>query len=159
LLRPAVKNTGKEGCPVNPIAGLLLLFLSFASTFTGSAPAQNKTAQTAPADESLPLGDWRGDSICVIRESACHDEDSLYHVTRMAEKPGWFSMKLDKIVQGKPELMGTVECSYDAPKQALECVFPKGVLHFTVEGKTMQGVMTLTDKTLWRKLSLKKVGP
>src|SRR5690242_20202066 len=44
------------------------------------------------------VGDWRGDSICVVRESACHDEDSLYHVSAMPEKAGWFLMKGDKIV-------------------------------------------------------------
>src|SRR6202035_2322888 len=60
--------------------------------FGGSRSAH----QTAP-DDSAVLGDWRGESICVVRESACHDEDSLYHATKSVEKPGWVSMKLDKI--------------------------------------------------------------
>jgi hypothetical protein len=127
----------------------------------GMLIGQNSAGKKAASvnDEALPIGDWRGDSICQVRPSACHDEDSLYHVTQIANKPGWFSMKLDKIVDGKPDTMGTMECSYEAPKQALECVFPRGVMRFTVTEKTMVGVMTLPDKTLWRKISLKKVDP
>jgi hypothetical protein len=128
---------------------VLVLFISFAMLLAGHATVQY--------NRQGPIGDWRGDFICQVRESACHDEDSLYHVTRLAEKPGWFSMKLDKIVDGKPVTMGTVDCSYEAQQHLLECSFPRGVLRFTVEEDKMEGAMTLTDKTLWRKISLKKV--
>ncbi len=107
--------------------------------------------------EESPTGDWRGNSVCQVRESACRDEESLYHVARLPGKPGWFSMKADKIVDGKPVTMGTVECSYDAQQHTLECALPRGVLRFTVEGSKMEGTMTLPDKTLWRKISLRKV--
>jgi hypothetical protein len=67
-------------------------------------------------------------------------------------------MKADKIVDGKPVTMGTVECSYDVKQHSLECAIPRGgVLRFTAEENKMQGSMTLADKTLWRKISLKKV--
>jgi hypothetical protein len=101
-------------------------------------------------------GDWRGESVCVVRESACHDEDSLYHVAKLPEKPGWVSMKLDKIVNGKPVTMGTMDCSYDAVRRSLMCNFPRGVMRFTVTGNKMEGTLTLADGTPWRKLSLKK---
>ena len=114
---------------------------------------QSKPAST---DDSSVVGDWRGNSICVVRESACHDEDSLYHVTRLAEIPGRFSMKLDKIVDGKPVTMGTQECSYDSAKKSLVCEFPRGVMRFTIQGGRMEGTMSLTDGTLWRKITLKK---
>jgi hypothetical protein len=108
------------------------------------------------AGDSGPLGDWRGQSICVVRESACHDEDSLYHVTKLPDKPGWYSIKLDKIVEGKPVTMGTMDCAYGVGKQTLTCEFPRGVMRFTIAGDKMIGTMTLPDGTLWRKLSLKK---
>src|SRR5215467_8936657 len=47
-------------------------------------------AAKAAVSEISPVGDWRGDSICQVRPSACHDEDSLYHVTKIAGKPGQF---------------------------------------------------------------------
>ncbi len=103
------------------------------------------------------VGDWRGESVCVVKASACHDEDSLYHVAKLEKKPGWFSLQGDKIVDGKPVNMGTVECSFDAAKSSLECRFPRGFLELQVEPDRMRGTMKLPDGTLWRKLSLKKV--
>ena len=123
--------------------------------------AQNNTGKKAASvnDESVLVGDWRGDSICQVHPSACHDEDSLYHFSKVAGKPGAYSLKADKIVNGQAETMGTLDCSYDAKAQALECTIPeRAILRFTWEGTEMHGTMTLTDKTLWRKLSLKKVG-
>ena len=65
-------------------------------------------------------------------------------------------MKLDKIVNGKPVTMGTQECSYDSTKKSLLCEFARGVMRFTVLGDRMEGTMSLTDGTLWRKITLKK---
>jgi hypothetical protein len=110
-------------------------------------------------DESALVGDWRGESFCQVRESACHDEDSLYHIEKLAGKPHWFSLRGDKIVQGKPVTMGTVECLHDAAKHMLTCEFPRGVFQFTIAGNKMQGTMTLPDKTVWRKISLTRVEP
>jgi hypothetical protein len=136
-------------------AGSLLLFLILAWTYL----VQPQTDQKTASDESLLAGDWRGDSICVVRESACHDEDSLYHFAKIAGKSGVYSLQADKIVNGQEVTMGTSDCSYDAKARALECpIADRAILRFTWEGKEMHGTMTLTNKTLWRKLSLKKVG-
>ena len=127
-----------------------------ALTILASARGEAAQSQTASPDDSIVVGDWRGNSICLVRESACRDEDSLYHVTRLPEKPGWFSMKLDKIVDGKPVTMGTEECSYDSTKKSLLCEFPRGVMRFAIQGDKMEGTMTLAGGTLWRKITLKK---
>jgi len=119
--------------------------------------AGNK-AGSAGGDSAL-VGDWRGDSVCVVRESACRDEDSLYHIIQVPEKPGRFSLRADKIIGGKPVTMGTSDCSYDAKEHTLECTIPTGsTLRFALEGTTLRGSMTLANKTLWRKITLKKVG-
>lgn len=118
-----------------------------------SVPTESRAV--SDSDAGL-VGDWRGQSVCVVRESACRDEDSLYHVTRIEAKPGWFAMKLDKIVDGKPVTMGTTDCSFDSQKRALSCEFPCGVLRFALQGDKLVGTMTLTDGTLWRKISLAK---
>lgn len=109
------------------------------------------------AAEVALVGDWHGDSICVVRLSACRDEDSLYHVSAVAEKPGYYAMKADKIVAGKAVNMGTVECRYEPEKKTLTCEFEKGSLEFNVEGASMRGTMKLKDGTLWRRITLKKV--
>jgi hypothetical protein len=135
--------------------GILPLVLALAWT----APVHGQAGQKPTSDESVLAGDWRGDSICQVRPSACQDEDSLYHFTKVDGKPGAYSLKADKIVNGQAVTMGTSDCTYDAKAQALECSIPdRAMLRFTWEGKEMHGTMTLTDKTLWRKLTLKKVG-
>jgi hypothetical protein len=135
-----------------------LLFALVVAALNSLAPARTdaRHAQQVPGEDSGLVGDWRGESVCVARESTCHDEDSLYHVTRLAGKPGWFSMKLDKIVDGKPVTMGTTECSYDSAKRALTCEFPRGVFRFSIQANKMTGIMNLTDGTLWRKIALSK---
>src|SRR5258708_35369736 len=75
----------------------LLLFALIMAALNSYPATQGEARQTqqVPADDSSPLGDWSGESVFVVRDSACRDEDSLYHVTKLAGKPGWFSMKLD----------------------------------------------------------------
>jgi hypothetical protein len=135
-----------------------VLLLAAVAAMAFSAVGQTSSAPAKPANNgaALPLGDWRGDSICVVRESACHDEKALYHVSRLPDKPGWFSLQADKIVDGKPEMMGTSDCSYDAEKHILNCELGRGLIHLTVTGDKMEGAMLLKDKTLWRNISLKK---
>jgi hypothetical protein len=135
---------------------LAIVFCVAGMNIIGMAHGHALQVPHTASDDSAVLGDWRGESICIVRESVCRDEDSLYHVAKLDNKPGWFSMKLDKIVDSKPVTMGTMECAYNSAKQALTCEFPRGVMRFVVNANKMEGTMTLPDGTLWRKLSLKK---
>ena len=115
-------------------------------------------AQTAKPEADALVGDWRGDSICVVRPSACNDEKALYHFKQLGGLPNRFSLQADKIVNGQAEEMGTMECSYAAEKHAVTCSTPRLVLHLTLKGKNLAGTMNLADGTLWRNISLKKDG-
>jgi len=131
-----------------------LLILLIGGTFTvAGANAQSN----ASSKHDSPVGDWRGMSICQVKPSACHDEDSLYHFKKLA-KPGTFELQADKIVDGKPVTMGIGPCEYDASGQ-LACTIPgaSATLAFDVHGDDMQGTMKLPDGTLWRKITLKRV--
>ena len=130
--------------------------LCMATVLPGAATAVGQSTAKADSDAALP-GDWRGNSTCLVRPSGCNDEESLYHVARIAGKPGWISLQGDKIVGGKAVTMGTVECRHDAEKHTLLCELGSSVLDFVVQGAEMQGTMKLKDGTPWRKISLKKV--
>ena len=112
-------------------------------------------AGKANADEQALVGDWRGDSICVVRPSACHDEKALYHVKKTGDAPDHYTMDLDKIVEGKPDYMGTVECTYAPEKHKLTCSRPNLVLNLTLDGKNLNGTMNLSDGKLWRNITLR----
>jgi hypothetical protein len=140
--------------------GLLSVFLAVVVSAAGSAAGQNDGRTTSPGNgESTLAGDWRGDSICVVRESACRDEDSLYHLSKAPDKADHYSLKADKIVEGKPVTMGTTECAYDRTRHVLECaISANATLRFSINGNTLQGTMTIQDNKLWRRITLKKVG-
>lgn len=110
---------------------------------------------TTTADDAL-VGDWRGDSICVVRPSACNDEKALYHFKPLGGQPNRFSLQADKIVNGRAEEMGTMECSYAPEKHVVTCSTPRLTLHLKLDGKSLNGTMNRADGTLWRKINLKK---
>ena len=115
--------------------GLLTVFLAVVISTAGSSFGQTdaEKATNSSRTETVLAGDWRGESTCVVRDSACRDEDSLYHVTPVPEKAGRFLLKADKIVDGKPITMGTSECEYDSKQHVLECRISTGsVLRFPI---------------------------
>jgi hypothetical protein len=65
-------------------------------------------------------GVWKGGSVCQIKDSACHDEASVYYVSPGSE-PNTFQMKMNKIVDGKEETIGTVNCTTDSNVGSYVC--------------------------------------
>ena len=118
------------------------------------AIAAPSLGQTAKPEDPL-VGNWRGDSICVVRSSACVDEKALYHVKKLGQ-PDRYSLQADKIVNGQAIDMGTVDCEYASDKQALACQLPKGAIHLALRGTRLEGTMNLADGTLWRNIRLAK---
>jgi len=115
---------------------------------------QAQTGKSKPDAYAL-IGDWRGDSICVVRPSACHDEKALYQIKKTGDKPNHYTIEAYKIVDGKADDMGAMECVYASEKHALTCSTPKLLLHLTLDGKSLTGTMNLLDGTLWRNITLR----
>jgi len=111
---------------------------------------------SATQDESKLLGDWRGDSTCVATGTACRDEKVVYHIAKIPSKAGYVLVSADKIVNGAAINMGTLEFRYDPNKQALACEYTQGVWLFTVDGNKMEGTLTRPDKTVFRRVTLKR---
>src|SRR5262249_36011622 len=74
-------------------------------------------------DAPAPLGIWKGQSLCTVKPSACHDENVVYHCSE-GKAPGRLVLQANKIVDGKELDMGTLECTWDAPKRSLTCPTP-----------------------------------
>src|SRR5260370_42376852 len=128
-----------------------------ATSIVAQTVAEKKPAGADASSVQALQGDWHGTSLCVVKPSACRDEESLYHIKPNAEKPGKFSMQGDKIVDGKPVNMGTVDCSYDEQKKLLHCEWDHGSLDLTLQGDRLDGAMFLPDKTRRRDIELVKV--
>jgi hypothetical protein len=120
--------------------------------------ASESAVVAAAQDESKLWGDWRGDSTCVATGTACRDEKVIYHIAKIPGKSGYVAITGDKIVNGATITMGTLEFRYDPDKQTLVREQTPGVWVFTVDGNQMEGTLTHPDKTILRRVTLKKDG-
>ena len=140
--------------PRKAFAVLVLALLCAGAAATAKAQTSG-SAPKASDDLASLVGDWRGESLCQVKPSPCHDEVVVYHIARGA-KPEAVTMSADKIVNGEAQNMGSLDCQFDAAKHALTCVIPRGTFHFTFSGNKMEGTLTTTDGVLFRKISAKK---
>ncbi|HEY6267604.1 MAG TPA: hypothetical protein VIX11_04855 [Candidatus Acidoferrum sp.] len=121
------------------------------------AMPQNPAANGSSAGEESKLaGTWRGDSLCVEKGTACHDEIAVYRIAAIAGKPGYLMVSGGKVVDGKEIVMGTGEWRYDSTKHTLSVELPRGVITLKADGDKLEGTFTLPDKTILRRIALKK---
>lgn len=110
---------------------------------------------TAAASPSGIAGTWRGESICTIRDSPCHDEKVIYHISE-PDQSGDLKLRADKVVNGQPEDMGTLDCNFDSKARKLICKMTNGTWEFAVTGTTMKGTLKLSDGRLYRNINVTK---
>jgi hypothetical protein len=96
----------------------MVLLLMILSIFPPSQSPFYSSVLTA-ADASF-TGVWKGDSVCQIKDSPCHDEASAYHVSKDAE-PNSFQMNMNKVVDGKEVTMGIVNCKVGSVTGSYVC--------------------------------------
>ena len=65
-------------------------------------------------------GKWKGSSICQVKNSPCHDENVVYHISK-AGNDSTYSIQANKIVNAVEEDMGTLTGVYDKTKKTLSC--------------------------------------
>jgi len=125
-------------------------------------PAAVAIPQNTPAnassndDDSKLAGTWRGDSLCVEKGTACHDEVAVYRITTIPGKRGYLVVTGGKVVDGKEIVMGSGEWRYDSAKRTLTVELPRGVITLKLDGDKLEGTFTLPDKTVLRRITLKK---
>jgi len=125
-------------------------------------PGVFAVAQDGPANstntgaDSKLAGTWRGDSLCVEKGTACHDEVAVYRIAAISGKPGALLVSGGKVVDGKEIVMGTGEWRYDSAKRTLSVELPRGVITLKADGDKLEGTFTLPDKTILRRIALKK---
>jgi hypothetical protein len=127
------------------IAGAVLTIAS-ASTVANAAPGAAVSADVGPV-----LGVWKGSSVCQIKDSPCHDESAVYYATKGAE-PGTFQMKMNKVVGGEEQTMGTIDCSAGAESGSYVCR-PNDSTMWTwkLEGDVLSGTLQFRGQ-LYRKI-------
>ncbi|MBS1524538.1 MAG: hypothetical protein JST19_02750 [Bacteroidetes bacterium] len=93
------------------------------------------------AQQNDPVaGTWRGTSKCEVKGSACNDEIAVYYATKI---PGHnsYRFKMDKVVNGKKEDMGTLVFEMNYAERTLTAINKsargKGYWTFKLTGNTI----------------------
>jgi hypothetical protein len=121
-------------------------------TTLGTAPVARSQADD---EASRFSGTWRGDSVCVAKNTACHDEVVVYRIQKLPAR-GHVTISADKIVSGKAINMGNLEFHYDQQLKSWMCQYPQGVWRLTVQDTKVEGTLTEHDGTLFRQITLHK---
>jgi hypothetical protein len=135
---------------------LLLVFLLIGGSACAGF-AQDTRAQAAAEDVvSQIVGTWRGNSVCTVKDSPCHDEVNVYRFSKLAGRPGSFTGTASKVVDGREIVMGSGEWTYDSEKRVLECKAP--AIRLVMTENKMEGSLTSANGTVYRRVYLKKEG-
>jgi len=111
---------------------------------------------TGGAEASF-LGIWKGDSVCQIKDSPCHDEVSVYYVSKSAE-PNSFQMKMNKMVDSKEETMGTVNCRPAPENGSYVCRLNElATWTWRLDKDVLDGILEYRGQ-LYRKIHLTRAG-
>ena len=128
---------------------LTLVFTLMTCLFSESNQAQTNSI----AIDTLLIGIWYGSSICQIKNSPCHDESVVYHISKN-KGIDTFYVNANKIVNHKEEEMGVLPFVYDTKtNQFISTAY--GLWTFNIEGSKLEGTLLVRGE-LYRKIVLHK---
>ena len=111
-------------------------------------------AQTSIVNiDTLLIGTWKGTSICQIKNSPCHDETVVYHISKN-NGVDTFYITANKIVNGVEEGMGVLPFVYNSKTNKLTST-AYGAWTFNVSGDKLDGTLFVRGD-LYRKVKVYK---
>ena len=128
--------------------------------FAFSAMLQRLPGNAQQTTKGKIEGIWKGTSICQQKQSACHDENVVYHISKKSANV--YTIQASKIVNGAEDDMGTFDSVvYDETKNTLRFTTKDrqgaiAVWLFIIDGMQMHGTLTVNENTLFRIVELKK---
>jgi len=96
------------------------------------------SAQKVSVDSTL-IGVWKGISICQIKNSPCHDENVVYHISKV-RGIDTFKIVATKIVNGKEEEMGTLGFKFNKKTNQLIST-DYGLWTLNLKGNKLDGTL------------------
>ena len=101
-------------------------------------------------------GVWKGTSLCQVKNSPCHDEIVVYHISQDSSSNS-YQVNACKIIDGKEHSMGILSFSFDPQKNILVSIdsIRNSSWEFKISGKEMHGTL-ISKGNLFRIIDLKK---
>ena len=103
--------------------------------------------------DTLLIGTWNGTSICQIKNSPCHDETVVYHISKNKGADTFF-INANKIVNGVEEEMGILPFVYNKKTNQLTST-AYGNWTFNLEGDKLEGTL-FVQGNLYRRIKVYK---
>jgi hypothetical protein len=102
------------------------------------------------------IGTWKGTSICQQKNSPCHDEVVVYHISK-ADSANLYQVSASKIIDGKESDMGILNLRFDPQLKTLSLVdsVKQVMWEFKITGNEMHGTLVVKGN-LFRIVDLKK---
>jgi hypothetical protein len=102
------------------------------------------------------LGTWKGTSICQVKNSPCHDEIVVYHISKDSIGDA-YQISANKIIAGKEDYMGTILCSFNQNQNILFSIdsVRNAKWEFKLNGNEMHGTLIING-SLYRIVEIKK---
>lgn len=111
-------------------------------------------------DNNGIAGIWKGTSLCQVKNSPCHDEVVVYHISK-AGTDSTYSVRANKVVNGTEEEMGELNFTYNAGRHLFVCHYKnqkgqESLWEFQVSKNEMKGKLVLYEgNILYRIIELK----
>ena len=106
------------------------------------------------ADSSF-FGIWKGESLCQIKNSPCHDEMVVYYISQ-PKKDHVIEIRANKIVNGMEEKMGIIQFRYDAKTEEIVSISqPNSIWRFKRKQNTLEGTL-YSNNALYRIIKVTK---
>lgn len=127
---------------------LLLFLLLWLASFDSYAQ------KTSLMTDSLLTGTWKGISLCQLKNSPCHDETVVYHISKQSGNDTFY-IRANKIVNGREEDMGILPFLFNEKNNRLEST-AYGIWSFLLKNNELEGTLFVKGN-LYRKIKLAKV--
>ena len=101
-------------------------------------------------------GIWKGTSLCQVKNSPCHDEIVVYHISKDSTGRS-YEVIANKVVDGKEEYMGTLLFTYNDKQKVFVSVdsVRNARWEFKITGSAMKGTL-MYKGDLYRVVDVKK---
>jgi len=126
-----------------------LLFSVIFCLATEHTKAQTGTVKI----DTFLIGTWNGTSLCQVKNSPCHDETVVYHISKN-KGADTFYINASKIVNGVEQEMGILPFVYNKKTNQLTST-ANGIWTFNIEGVKLEGTL-LVRGDLFRKIKVYK---
>lgn len=93
-----------------------------------------------PSIDSAIIGVWKGSSICQVQNTPCHDEIVVYYIAK-DQGVDSFSVKANKIIDGKEEEMGVLLFKLDRKNRRLISNDNGALWKFDLKNRELSGTL------------------